>query len=328
MHMIMNKVKNNLHRLRINSRNWLDVSSEQNLIPDKAFVKIYYQKTMGRKIDLREPKLLSEKLNWMKLYYHDPLFTVCSDKYRMREYVKLILGEGYTPKLLGKWDRAEDIDFNMLPNQFVIKTNHDGGPIVCLDKRLFDCETARSKLKEKLNRDYYHRGREWSYKNIKRCIFAEELLGDGKEDLVDYKFFCFWGEPKVLYTTSEHTDAKHGGIDYFDMGFRHLPVKHGIDYPQAQKIPQKPNSFEEMIEVARRLSSYGEGIPFVRVDLYSVNGRIYVGEMTFYPTNGMIDYDPPEWNRITGDYLQLPRKNGWKYQKGRDNEWIKNVLTS
>lgn len=306
--------------------NYFNYESKNCILPTRLYVPRYYFKRMGEKMDVKHPKSLSEKLNWLKIYYHDPLMTVCADKYRMREYVKHLCGDGYTVPLIGKWDKAEDIDFNELPNQFVLKTNHDGGPIVCLDKKNFDFDKARKQLDIKLKTSKYMQGREWGYKNIKRCIIAEQLIGDGVSDLIDYKFFCFNGEPKYLYTVSEHVDSKHGNIDFFDMDFNSLPFKMDI-YENAQMLPQKPLNFEKMIEFSKKLSTFGGvAFPFVRVDFYEVEGQIYVGELTFYPTNGMISYAPDKWNTVTGNYMNLPKGKEWKKRDKLAKNWIKNTL--
>ncbi len=305
---------------------YFNVDSQKCILSDRAFISKYYFKRMGKKLDLKYPKTLAEKLNWLKIYYHDPLMTICADKYRMREYVKLILGEGYTPALLGVWEKPEEIDFDKLPQKFVLKTNHDGCPIICTDKSKLDFNAVRQQLSQKLKTDYYARGREWAYKNIKRLIFAEEYLEPESGELIDYKFFCFNGEPKLLYVISEKINEKNGALDYFDIEFRELPFKR-IGKNKAKDQPQKPEDFEKMIQIAKKLSSYGEGgIPFVRVDMYFCNGKIFVGELTFYPTNGMHEFEPAEWNQIIGDYLILPRKNGYKHQRGRDRAWIRRTL--
>ena len=255
------------------------IDSKKNILPSRTFVQKYYLKRLGKPINLKEPQLLSEKLNWLKVYYHDPLMTVCADKYRMRKYVERVLGKGYTPRILGVWSSPDEIDFDALPEKFVLKTNHDGRPIVCTDKSQLDIAATRNLLAEKLKTDYYVRGREWAYKNIKRLIFAEEFLEtpDGG-DLVDYKIFCFKGEPKYIRITSEHTDPKHGRVDHFDLQFNHMLF---VDtWQPAEHPPKKPENLDQMIEVARKLASFA-AFPFVRVDLYSVDNKVYVGELTF-----------------------------------------------
>ncbi|MBQ7172530.1 MAG: hypothetical protein IJR88_00200 [Clostridia bacterium] len=168
---------------------YFSVDSKKNILPDRFFIQKYYQKRLGKKPNLKHPVLFSEKLNWLKLYYHDPLLTLCADKYRMRRYVKRVLGEGYTPHILGVWSSPDEIDFAALPEKFVLKTNHDGCPIICTDKSEFDIDATRNLLSEKLKDSYYTRSREWAYKNIKRLIFAEEYLSVPGEELIDYRFF-------------------------------------------------------------------------------------------------------------------------------------------
>lgn len=304
--------------------NYFGETGRKRFVPSRIFLKKYYFERLGKQIDFDHPKLLSEKLNWLKIYYHDPLMTLCADKYRMRRYVKRALGADYTPRVLGVWSSPKEIDFDTLPKKFVLKTNHDGCPIICIDKNKLDINATRDQLAEKLRADYYLRGREWSYKNIKRLIFAEEFLEtpDG-DDLVDYKIFCFNGDPKYIRVTSEHTDPKHGRVDHFDLDFCHLPFVDS--WQPADHQPNKPENLAEMIEIAKKLASFGD-FPFVRVDLYSIGDKIYVGELTFYPKNGMLCYHPEEWNKITGDYLTLPKKNGWRKIKGRNKKWLRQAL--
>ncbi len=280
---------------------------ERYILPDALYLKKFYKKRMGKLLDLKNPKTIGEKIQWLKLYDRNPLYTKLADKYRCRDYVEEKLGPGYTVPLLGVWQRAKDVDFDKLPNQFVIKTNHDGTPIICKDKSNFNFDEARKKLNQKLHSDYSIRGREWAYKNIKRCIIAEEFLGDGKTDLLDYKFFCFDGEPKFLYVSTHPNpeDVKTVDITHFDMDFNRLKFRRK-GYNAAPYEIKKPEYFDKMKEFARKLS---EGIPFVRVDMYFHNDEIFIGEMTFYPTNGMIEYEPKEEETIQGSYITLPENN-------------------
>ncbi len=245
-----------------------------------------------------------------------------ADKYRNRLYIEKITGKDYSVPILGKWDRAEDIDFSTLPKSFVIKTNHDSHPYIVLDKDKADLEDIRHRLYVKLNISKYISSREWAYKNIKRCIIAEELLGDGKTELLDYKFFCFNGEPKYLDIFSESTDGKHGKINFFDMNFNRLPIKHK-KHPIGDKPIPKPENFEEMVSLAKLLS---QNIPFIRVDMFNVKGKIYIGELTFYPAGGIPLYEPREAQEMIGSWLELPEKNGWKKLKNRDKQWLKKSL--
>ena len=292
-------------------------------MPDSLYIPKYYKEKMGKDLDLNNPKTIGEKLHWMKLYYRDPLFVLLADKYRNRFYVEKVTGQDYGVPLLGLWKRPKDIDFDALPDKFVIKTNHDDIPILILDKKTADFGKLREVLYKKLHTSKYVSGREWSYKNIRRCIFAEELLGDGIHELLDYKFFCFNGEVKYIYIFSESTDGKHGKMDFFDRDFNPMPFKHNC-YPPSDRTLPKPERFEEMVALADKLS---KDIPFVRVDMFNTEGKIYVGEFTFYPSNGLLSYDPPEYEDIIGSWLHLPEKEEWK-KLDRDNNWIRDKLKS
>jgi len=290
-------------------------------IPDKYYLPIIYKEKYGKKLNLKNPTLFCEKLQWYKLYYRDPLFTLMADKYRNRLYIKKVTGKDYSVPLLGVWRKAEDIDFNTLPDKFVLKTNHDSHPFIVLDKNLVDLEDIRHRLYVKLNISKYLSSREWGYKNIKRCIIAEELLGDGKTELLDYKFFCFKGEVKYFDVFTESTDGKHGKINFFDMNFNRLPIKHRI-INVGDKPIEMPKNFEEMVSLAKQLS---KDIPFVRVDMFNVEGKIYIGELTFYPGAGIPLYEPREAQEMIGSWFELPEKEGWK-KLDRDNKWIKETL--
>ncbi|MBQ7257023.1 MAG: glycosyl transferase [Abditibacteriota bacterium] len=290
-------------------------------IPDRIMLKKLYMEKTGKKLNLINPKTFSEKLQWMKLYYRRPLFTIMADKYRNRFYVEKITGKDYSVPLLGKWDRPEDIDFNNLPNEFVLKTNHDDKPILILDKERENYQKIRHDLYVKLNTSFYAVAREWAYKNIKRCIYAEELLGDGKTPLLDYKFFCFDGEVKFLYIFSDSTDGKHGKMNFYDRDFEEAPFNHW-HYPKNENPIPKPENFDEMVALAEQLS---KDIPFVRVDMFNVKGKIYVGEFTFYPTGGYVNFEPKEYDEIIGSWLKLPFM--WKKKKEIDLEWYLDTLS-
>ena len=294
---------------------------KKGYMPDSKYIPIYYKEKMGKDLDLNNPKTIAEKLHWMKLYYRDPLFVLLADKYRNRFYVEKVTGKDYSVPVLGKWKRVGQIDFDALPDKFVLKTNHDDIPILILDKKNTDLQKIKEILFEKLHTSKYVSGREWSYKNIKRCIFAEELLGDGVHELLDYKFFCFNGEVKYIYIFSDSIDGKHGKMNFFDKDFNPMPFKHN-KYPPSDKEIPKPDNYEEMVSLAEQLS---QNIPFVRVDMFNVEGKIYVGEFTFYPSNGILSYDPPEYEEIIGSWLTLPEKDGWK-KLDRDNKWIRETL--
>ena len=282
--------------------NWL-----VRFLPDSAFLKIKYRYRMGKKLNLKDPKTFNEKLQWLKLYDRKPIYTTMVDKQEVKKYVADRIGEEYIIPTLGVWDKFEDIDFDYLPNQFVLKCTHDsGGLCICKDKSIFDIAAAKQKINKCLKKNYYYSGREWPYKNIKPRIIAEQYMEDTKTaELRDYKFFTFNGEAKMLFIASERqkqgTETK---FDFFDMEFNHLPFTNG--HPNAEVLPQKPERFEEMRALAEKLS---EGIPHLRVDFYEVDGKIYFGELTFFHWSGMVPFDPEEWDYKIGSWLKLPQRN-------------------
>lgn len=276
------------------------------LFSDKFFLKCEYKHTFGKKLDLKDPKTYSEKLQWLKLYNRRPEYTAMVDKYEAKKYVADIIGEEYIIPTLGVWDRFEDINFETLPDQFVLKCTHDsGGLAICKDKAEFDLEKARKKIERSLKRNFFHAHREWPYKNVKPRIIAEQYMEDSvTAELRDYKFFCFDGEVKALFIATERASAtEETKFDFFDADFVHLDFTNG--HPNAVTMPEKPQCFELMKELARKLS---DGIPHARIDFYEVDGKVYFGEITFYHWGGMMPFDPPEWDRTFGDWIKLPEK--------------------
>lgn len=272
------------------------------LIPDALYLKIMYRLNIGERLNLKKPINYTEKLQWLKLYYRDPVLCELVDKYRVRDHIAKTIGSNYLIPLLGVWDSFNDIDFDALPDRFVLKCNHDSGSvIICKDKKTFDIEKARKKLSLALKNNMYYFEREWPYKGVKPLILCEEYLEDtvGKA-LTDYKFFCFNGEPKVMYQSRDKAEEPY--TDFFDMDYNHLPIR--MRDPNAKIPPSKPESFEKMKQLAATLS---KGFPHVRVDFYEVNGAIYFGELTFYHCSGMVKVNPPEWNEKMGGWLILPK---------------------
>lgn len=272
---------------------------------DEDFLRRKFQLVLGRTLDLEHPKTFNEKLQWLKLYDRKPEYTMMVDKYAVREYIKEKLGEEYLIPLIGVWESPDEINFDALPDQFVLKCNHNSGlgMCICRDKSKLDIDKVRKELKKGLAQDYYLTGREWPYKDVPRKIICEKYMQNGTDkDLTDYKFFCFNGTPKILYISRDN--AEHPGTDFFDMEFNPLPI-HMKD-PPAEKKPERPAKLPEMISMAKILS---ENIPFVRVDFYVIDSRIYVGELTFYHNSGFTNVQPEEWNERLGSWIQLPRKN-------------------
>lgn len=274
-----------------------------DLSQDKKYLKILYKHCLKKECNLDNPTTYNEKLQWLKLYDRNDYYTKLVDKYEVKNIVSEKIGEEYLIKNLGVWDRFEEIDFDKLPDKFVLKCTHDsGGIVICTDKSKFDLKKAQRKINHCLHRNYFLNHREWPYKNIKPRIIAEEYYVDesGKE-LKDYKFFCFNGKAKILFVATDRPfDTK---FDFFDMDFQHLPIING--HPNSSVQIKKPKNFDKMIEIVEKLSA---GIPHVRVDLYNVNGKIKFGEMTFYHWSGLVPFEPDKWDYKLGKMIELPKK--------------------
>ena len=278
-----------------------------NWMPDETLLKLMYKARMGKTLNLDNPKSFSEKLQWLKLYDRNPLYTKLVDKYEVRKYIAETIGEEYLIPLYGVWDHPDEIDFDSLPDQFVLKCTHDSGSvIICDDKSKFDKSTAIKKLKKAQKFNFFYHGREWPYKNVVPRIIAEKYMlnSDSSSELSDYKWYCFDGVAKaMLIVTDRQTPGEETKYDYFDMSFCHQPLLWGG--PNATRTIEKPISFELMRELAEQIS---QGIPQVRVDFYEADGHIYFGEMTFYDGCGMSPFQPEKWDAIFGDWIQLPEK--------------------
>lgn len=225
------------------------------------------------------------------------------DKYEVRKFIEERIGREHLIPCLGVWNHFDEIDFDKLPNQFVLKCTHDsGGLIICKDKSTLDLKQARKKIEHCLKRNYFLNHREWPYKDVKPRIIAEEYTVDESGyELKDYKIFCFDGKPKAMFiATDRGTDTK---FDFFDTEFHHLPFTNG--HPNADKEIKKPTNFDEMLRIAGILS---KGMPEVRVDLYNVNGKILFGEMTFFHWSGLMPFEPEEWDYKFGSWIELPMR--------------------
>lgn len=283
-------------------------------LPDKLFIKALYRFTFEKKLNLKNPKGFNEKMQWLKLYDRKKEYTEMVDKYKVKQYVANKIGKEYVIPLYGVWEKFDDIDFGSLPDKFVLKCTHDSGGLVIVDnKDKLDIDKAKNKINNSLKVDYFRPGREWPYKNVKPQIIAEKYMASDKQkELIDYKFFCFNGVPKLLYVSeglSNHATAK---MNFFDMDYNRMDF-YRKDYNQFNELPPKPKKFEKMKELAILLS---KNIPFLRVDFYEIDGMIYFGELTFYPCSGLIPFEPEEWDKKLGDMLKLPNnKEEEKYEK-------------
>lgn len=297
------------------------------IIPDSLFVKLKFRKAFGRWPNLKSPKSFNEKLTWLKLNDHNPLYTQMVDKYEAKKYVASLIGEEYIIPTYGVWDKAEDIDFDSLPDKFVLKATHDSGRvIICRDKSKLDRDWARAEMKKSLRRNFYAVTREWPYKNVKRRIIAEKLLEipDGGEladiqvdklfilirnskfqdrnsrDINDYKFFCFNGHVKFMKVDIDR--SSNHCANYYDRNFRLLDFWES-DFPRSNKSLTRPQTFETMVKFAELIA---QNKAFIRVDFYEINGHPYFGEATFYPASGTGRFSPSEADNKIGQLLKLP----------------------
>lgn len=274
-------------------------------IPDKQMIELQYRIKMGRKLNLRNPQSYTEKLQWYKLYYRDPLMTKCADKHQVREYLAS-RGYGDLPcEEYGIYDKPEEIPFDKLPDRFVIKTtNGSGTNIICTDKKRLDIQSTVTELADWLKRDCYGLGREWAYKDIEPKIVVEEFLEDKAnsfEGINDYKFICFNG--KVYYVVFDADRYVGHKRSIYDADWNYIDV--GTDCEKLGDVVSKPEGFDEMKKIAEDLSSE---FPSVSVDLYWVNHRAYFGELTFYPWTGYVVFDPESFDYEVGQNFKLPEK--------------------
>ena len=280
------------------------------LLPDKFYVMCMYYFRTGKRLNLNAPRSFSEKLQWLKLYNRRPEYTTMVDKYAVKEYVGKIIGQEYIIPTLGVWDSPEELAWENLPKQFVLKTTHGGGNkgvIVCTDKDKLDKEATVRKLKSAIKIDLYKQLGEWPYKNVRRRILAEEYLSDGFEtenesaphDLVDYKYLCFNGKPLYCMVVSNRRTNK--SYDFFDNDWNHIPIRL-YNFPNAKNKPVKPLNHEEMLSLASKIAA---NHPHLRVDFYEVDGKVYFGEITFFTLSGYNTINPEEWDIKFGSYIQL-----------------------
>lgn len=277
-----------------------------NVNMDSIYLKLLYRYKLGKKLDLKKPQTYNEKIQWMKVHYRNPLYTQLADKYGVREYISKKIGEEYLIPLIGVYDKFDDIDFDTLPDQFVIKCTHDsGGLVICRDKKQLDIKKAKAKIERCLKRDYFLNSREWVYSDIKpRIVIEKYMVDESGYELKDYKFFCFNGNAEVMFMATDRSGEEETKFDFFDMDFNHLDLRNG--HPNSTRKLEKPERFEEMAALAEKIS---EGLPHARVDLYNINGKLYFGEVTFFHWSGLKPFEPEKWDKIFGDWFMLPEKN-------------------
>lgn len=271
---------------------------------DEKYIKHLYKKRFGVEPNLVNPQNFNEKNNWRKLYDRQEIYTDMVDKYKLKQFVESELGVGYTIPILGVWENANNIDFDELPNKFVLKANHAGGVIVCRDKETFDKKKAIKELNQTLKLDYYFMSREWPYKNVKRLILCEAYMG---ENLTEYKNYCFNG--KLAYTFVWKNISRDDGrkpdpffCGAYDRNWSKTNLE--IDYPsKLDEYIEKPMCYDKLVLAVEKIST---GIPFVRIDCFIINNSIYIGEMTFFPWGGFQKFKDEKWNMILGEMEMLP----------------------
>ena len=280
------------------------------LIPDKLFLKIVFRIKIGKRLNLKNPKTFNEKLQWLKLYDHNPKYTDMADKYKVREYVRKTIGEEYLIPLIGVYNSFDEINFDVLPNQFVIKCNHDSGSaVICRNKEEFNVKEAKKKIVRALKYNYYYVGREWQYKNIERKIIIEEYLSELDDDIKDYKFFIFNGKFSHLLICSDRN--KKVKFTFFDKEGKFMDVCQGGS--DNDKNIKKPKNYKKMVELAEKLA---KGTNQLRVDFYEINNKIYFGELTFFDSSGFDRFEPEFWDKKIGEWLKLPsNKHGEENEK-------------
>lgn len=278
----------------------LKLIDKLKFIPTKPYIKMVYRIKTGKKLNLENPVTLCDKLNWLKINDIHPEYTRMVDKVALHDVIKEKLGEDICIPMLGAWEHYSDIDFDKLPDKFVLKCNHDSGSVkIITDKSKINHDELNKFFEARLKMNPYNIGREYPYKDVKPMIMAEEyMVPEDKSDIDDYKFFCFNGKPEVcLVVTGRAKDCRN---DIFDMDFNLLDIDRV--HPHSDVPIEKPETFDEMKELAAKLS---KGIKMVRIDLYEINGKVYFGEFTFFPAGGFHLMKPDKWEKYFGDLIDL-----------------------
>lgn len=271
-------------------------------MPDEAYLRRYFRAAMGKELDLEHPQTFNEKCQWLKLHDRKPEYTKMVDKIEAKKYVASILGEKYIIPTLGVWDSPDEIDFGALPEQFVLKCNHNSGlgMCICRDKSALDIPKVRRELRKGLRENYYLHGREWAYKDVKPRVFAEKYMIDGTgSSLTDYKVMCFNGIPKLISLDRDRFNMHTQ--DFYDAFWNKLEIKK-FDSNSSYVLPAPP-FLQQMLSHSATLSN---GHPHLRVDWYFVNNHLYLGELTFFDDAGFGPFHPDKWDRTLGSWIELP----------------------
>ena len=271
---------------------------------DETYIRWRWKAYMDYPLNLEDPQSFNEKLQWIKLHDRQPIYSKMVDKYEAKQYVASIIGEEHIIPTIGVYDHVEDINFDALPQQFVLKCTHDsGGIVICKDKSTFDREAAVRKLQRGLRKNYYYQNREWPYKNVKPRIIAEQYMDNDGQELNDYKVHNFNGEPKVILVCSDRYKESGLAEDFYSCDWQHIDLSRpGLRH--SAEVQEKPAELDKLLELAKKLS---KDIPFVRTDFYIIGHQVYFGEMTFFPACGMKPFVPREWDYKLGSYLTLPK---------------------
>jgi len=297
----MNKIKVIINNPILYVFSKMELFHVWNKMSDEKYLKIKYLIKMKRKLNLDAPILFNEKMQWLKIYDKKDIYTSLVDKYAVKNYVKEIIGEEYIIPTLGIWESFEEIDFEQLPEQFVLKCTHDSGGIwICRKKSELDIKKVKEKICKSMNTNFYFTGREWPYKNVKPRIIAEQYMEEeSATELKDYKIFCFDGKPKIIQLDYDRFSDHHRNM--YDINWNRLPFDLKYVSDEKKKF-SAPSNLAQMLEFASKLS---KNIPFVRVDFYSISGSTYFGEMTFYPESGFGEFSEERWNKKLGEWLVL-----------------------
>lgn len=278
--------------------------ARKGIIPmdDKKYMQKCFKKVMGYELNLENPQTFNEKLQWLKLYDRNEKYTQMVDKYEFKYYVTNIIDECHVIPTIGVWNNFDEIDFDTMPDKYVLKCTHDsGGVVIVKNNRILDKQAVRKKLEKSLKHNFFWGGREWPYKNVKPRIIAEQYLEVFEDrELVEYKIFCFNGIPQIVLVCKGNAHGEGRTNDFFYINFEHIPVKG--TYPNSRENIEKPAEYEKMLELAKKISS---GIPQVRVDFYLADGKIFIGETTFFHDGGYCKFDPPEWDMKFGQMIDL-----------------------
>lgn len=274
---------------------------------DKSYLKLLYWSYMGKKLHLKNPKRFTEKLQWLKLYDRKPYYTAMVDKYTAKEYAAAIIGSEYIIPTLGVWDSPDEIDFDQLPGKVVLKTTHDSGTVKVIDQsKGFDRDALIQYFKTRQQRNLANLTKEWPYQGVKPRIIAEQYIEGpetetGEHELRDYKFFSFNGIVKCMKIDYDRFTCHHA--NYYGRNRERLPFGEKKFPSDETKVVELPVHFDEMVHLAEKLA---KDIPFIRVDFYEANGKVYFGELTFFPASGLGPFEPDEWDYTLGSWLKLP----------------------